>query len=214
MSPRTADPEVAEALIEAGARLVAAHELLTARRLATEIGASTSAVYTHFGSMDELRRAIRRTGFERLAEYLTSYEHTDDPVADLIKQGWAYRANALANPTMYRVMFMEAPLDEADAEVGFYTFEMVIAAVQRCIDAKRFDEREAFDMALELWAASHGACTLYLAALLETDTLDRLTTSMGRALFLSFGDDEKELLASLKRATRWIKTQQSVSEAG
>ena len=200
---------MAEALIEVGARLIAEHEPLTARRLATEVDASTSVVYTHFGSMADLRRAIRRTGFERLAEYLTSYSHTADPVADLIKQGWAYRANALANPTMYRVMFMEAPLDAADAEVGFYTFQMVIDAVQRCIDGGHFDDRDAGEMALELWAASHGAVTLYLAALLDTETLDRLTASMGRASLLSFGADEGELLSSFKRANRWIRARGS-----
>ena len=204
MSPRTADPEVAGALIEVGARLIAENESLTARRLASEVGSSTSAVYTHFGSMADLRRAIRKTGFERLAEYQTSFEPSDDPLADLMKQGWAYQTNALTNPDMYRVMFMETPVDEADAEVGLYTFQMLIGAVQRCVDAGVFREVDADEMALQCWACTHGVVTLYLAGMLDKETVDRLGRQMGRALFLSFGADVEAIEVSAGRAIEWI----------
>lgn len=208
MSPRTADPEVAEALIETGARLIAEHEPLTARRLATEIGASTSAVYTHFGSMADLRRAIRRTGFERLAQFQTSYQRSDDPLADLMKQGWAYRTNGIKNPALYRVMFMEAPLDADDAEVGLYTFRMLVDEVQRCIDAGLFTTDDADDIALQSWAASHGIVTLYLAGMLDRDQVNHLSAAMGRALLLAFGADEARLTESFLRASEWVATQE------
>ena len=208
MSPRTADPEVAEALIEIGARLIAEHEPLTARRLATEIGASTSAVYTHFGSMADLRRAIRRTGFERLAQFQTSYQRSDDPLADLMKQGWAYRTNGIKNPALYRVMFMEAPLDADDAEVGLYTFRMLVDEVQRCIDAGLFTTDDADDIALQSWAASHGIITLYLAGMLDRAQVNHLSAAMGRALLLAFGADEAKLEESFLRASEWVATQE------
>ena len=207
MSPRVADPGVAEALVEAGARLIAHRETLTTRRLAAEIGTSTSAVYTHFGSMEDLRRAIRRVGFERLAEYQTSYERTDDPVADLAKQGWAYCRNALENPNMYRVMFMEAPVDESDAEVGLYTFQMLVDEMQRCVDAGRFTGMEAGEMAFQLWASAHGAVALHVAGMLDPDEVDRLTFRTARALFVSFGDQEARLDESFDRAGRWVALQ-------
>ena len=51
VSPRTADPALRVTLIETAARLIAEHgtDALTLRRLASEVGASTMAIYTHFG---------------------------------------------------------------------------------------------------------------------------------------------------------------------
>jgi AcrR family transcriptional regulator len=195
---------VGEALVDAGARLIAAHEPLSTRRLAAAVGVSTSAVYTHFGSMDELRRAIRKVGFERLAEHLTSYQRTDDPVADLAKQGWSYCRNGLENPHMYRVMFMEAPLDEADAEVGMYTYQMLVEEVQRCIDAGRFDPGDAFQMGHPFWSGAHGAVALHLAGLIDVNDVLRIVSITARALFLANGDEPDETDASMGRAADWI----------
>ena len=54
-------------LIEAGARVLAeeGRPAVTARRLATEAGTSTMAVYTHFGSMEELFVQMCQEGFAR-----------------------------------------------------------------------------------------------------------------------------------------------------
>ena len=208
MSPRLADPGIATALVETGARLIAERQPVTTRRLAAEVGTSTSAVYTHFGGVTDLRRAIRRVGFERLADYQTRYERTNDPVADVAKQGWAYCRNAVANPHMYRVMFMEAPLDQSDAEVGMYTFQMLVDEVQRCVDVGRF-QGDAWNMALQLWASTHGVIALHLAGVFDPSEVDRLTSEMARALFASFGDDPERIDASLLDATRWIEAQRA-----
>ena len=63
--PKTADPTVRVRLIEAAARILAEEGpgALTLRRVAAEVGTSTMAVYTHFGGMTELRRAVREQGF-------------------------------------------------------------------------------------------------------------------------------------------------------
>ncbi len=204
MTPRVADAAVGAALVEAGARLIAEREPLSSRRLASEVGVSTSAVYTHFGSMVELRRAIRRVGFERLEQHLTSYEKGDDPVADLVKQGWAYCLNAIANADMYRVMFMDAPLDQADAEVGLYTFQMLVDEVQRCIGAGRFEDKGAWEMATRVWVSVHGAVALHLAGILDEASVDSITRAVARALFISFGDIPEQVDDSLAKAEAWI----------
>ncbi|HET6795126.1 MAG TPA: helix-turn-helix domain-containing protein, partial [Acidimicrobiales bacterium] len=83
------------ALIEAAARLVAEEgpSALSTRRLAAEVGTSTMAVYTWFGGMPQLLRALLREGFRRFGDRLRSVEPTDDPVADLGRLGIAYRDN-------------------------------------------------------------------------------------------------------------------------
>ncbi|MGH8917144.1 MAG: TetR/AcrR family transcriptional regulator, partial [Actinomycetes bacterium] len=158
-------------LVETAAALLAAEgpAALTLRRLAGEVGTSTMAIYTHFGGMDELRREIRREGFRRLGEQLDAAERTDDPLADLAALGWAYYASATASPNLYRAMFLEGPVDEADLETGLETFERLVAGVQRCIDAGRFADADATDLATQLWALEHGVVSLQLAHLLAPE---------------------------------------------
>src|SRR5437762_8905926 len=111
--------DLRSALIEAAAQLIATEGAagLTLRGVADDVGTSTMAIYTHFGGMPELRRAVRREASTRLGERLTAVGQSDDPVADLAKVGLAYYRNGIKDPHLYRVMFMEQPLDEADAEV-------------------------------------------------------------------------------------------------
>lgn len=206
MSPRTADPAMRDALVETAARLVALREPLTTRRLAAEVGTSTMSVYTHFGSMDELRRAVRRDGFERLADFLARVRQTTDPVADVTELGWAYFLNALQNPNLYRAMFMEGPVDGSDGEVGLDTFQTLVDGVQRCIDAGRFTaDGDAWDLATQLWASVHGVVALHLAGMLTTDGVTTLLLTTARNAFVAFGDDPTETDRSMKKALRHIR---------
>jgi AcrR family transcriptional regulator len=186
-------------LLEAAARLIATEGAgqLTLRRVAQEVGTSTMAIYTHFGGMPELRHAVRREGFARLARRIAAVEATDDPVADLTLLGIAYYHNAIANADLYRVMFMEQPLDAADAEIGWDTFDALVAGVQRCIDARRFVGPDAADLATQLWALTHGVVSLELAGMLDSA---RAFNALGVAalnLFIAFGDDRGRAPTSL-----------------
>src|SRR5947207_6204891 len=97
------------ALIEAAARLIATEgaDGLTLRRVAQEVGTSTMAIYTHFGGMPELRRAVRQEGFARLTARAEQLGESEDPVADLAGLGLAYYQLAMSNTHLYRVMYME-----------------------------------------------------------------------------------------------------------
>ena len=200
VSPRPADPAVRDALVEAAARLIASHQPLTTRRLAAEVGTSTMAVYTHFGGLEEVRRAVRRAGFERLRAHLARVEHTDDPAADVAVMGWGYCVNAIRNPDLYRVMFMEAPLDEADALVGLDTFEQLVSGIQRCIDDGRFRPADAWELATRMWANVHGASALHLAAMLDQPSVLRTAVASARALMVDFGDQPAAVDQSLQAA--------------
>jgi AcrR family transcriptional regulator len=203
VSPKVADPAMRTALIEHAARLIAEEggEALTLRRLAAEVGASTMAVYTHFGGMEELRREVRREAFARLAQHLGGVEATDDPVADLIVMGGAYHVNATTNPDLYRVMFMERALDdEPESRLDDATFRMLLDAVVRCLEAGRVRPADPLALANQLWAASHGVAALQLAGILAPgDALDTLD-ALCRNLVVGFGDDIGRLDASLERA--------------
>src|SRR6187397_918799 len=107
MSPKKSDPEVANKLVDAAARVLAEEgkAAVSARRVAAEVGTSTMAVYTHFGGMDELITAVWRRGFGLFGDELARPPHTDDPVADFMAQGWGYRRFGLDHRHLYRVMF-------------------------------------------------------------------------------------------------------------
>jgi AcrR family transcriptional regulator len=200
VSPRTADPAVRQALVEAAARLIAAHEPLSTRKLAAEVGTSTMSVYTHFGSMDELRREVRREGFARLRDHLGRVEQTDDPMADVARQGWEYCMNAIENPNLYRAMFMETVIDESDAEVGLDTFQMLIEGLRRCVEKGIFTETDPEWLATQAWAGVHGAVALYVAGMMDLDTIMRIALATARNQFVSFGANPKDVDRSLSAA--------------
>jgi AcrR family transcriptional regulator len=169
MSTRRLDPRTRMAIIEISARLLADEgpDALTTRRIAAEADSSTMVVYTYFGGMSELVRAMVHEGFARLQRYLTHVRPTDDPVADMALLGRAYRHNALANAHLYAVMFGGATLGgfsltEDDRQHGRYTLTNVIECATRCIAAGRFRAGDAELVAHQMWSATHGLITLEL----------------------------------------------------
>jgi AcrR family transcriptional regulator len=203
--PRVADPSVRDALLEAAARQIAlgGSGSLTLRRLADEVGTSTMAVYTHFGGMQNLRQEIRREGFRRLKQHLDSVPSSRDPLADLALLGWAYYDNALENPHLYRVMFLDHH-EPADDVVGLDTFDQLVAAVARCAAAGRFAPADPFDLAVQLWVAVHGLVSLELSGLVAPDLAVEMLTTTWRSLFLGFGADARAVGRALARARREV----------
>ena len=203
MSPKRQDPAVRTALIEAAARLLATGGpgALTTRALAAEVGASTMAVYTYFSGMAELRHAVRKEGFERLAGYLDRVRGTDDPVADVAAMGGAYLTNALTNPHLYRFMFVEPPIDE-DPDVGLGTFETLVGGVARAVEARRFGPADPWKLAIRLWAVVHGTATLYLSGLLTFEDFVECSSETAYNLFVAFGDDPEAARRSIEAGAR------------
>lgn len=158
-----------EALLEAAARLLAEQgpEALTTRRLAAEIGASTMAVYTWYGGKPSLMRALFREGFARFGAHLRSVPPTGDGLGDLAALGRAYREFALANPCFYEIMFGRSSAafapEEEDRALALSTLTILVDAVARCT-GEGLLAGEPAAVALQIWAAVHGAVSLELTA--------------------------------------------------
>jgi hypothetical protein len=114
--------------------------------------------------------------------------------------GRVYQELALAEPHLYRVMFMEQPLDEVDAEIGADTRDTLTRAMERCIEAGRFDLVDAGLLAREYWAFGHGIMALLSVGLLIPQEAFRCTVDGGVRLFIGWGDDPDAARASLARA--------------
>ncbi|MFB9531903.1 TetR/AcrR family transcriptional regulator [Nonomuraea roseola] len=207
MSPRPADPAVRGRLVEAAARILAGEgpHALTARRLAGEAGTSTMAVYTYFGGMEEVRGAVRKEGFARLAADLDATPTSDDPVADLVAAGRAYLSNGLANPHLYRAMFLEKPIDDAAAPEGEAAFQRLVEAVRRCMDAGRFDPVDPMGLlgwSVQLWTMRHGLVSLAIAGLLPLEHVPLHFADMSTRLFVGYGDSREAARRSVEQGMR------------
>ncbi|WP_422744254.1 WHG domain-containing protein [Mycobacterium sp. WMMD1722] len=171
-----ADPKTQ--IVDAGIRILERDGLaaLSARKLATETGTSTMAVYTHFGGMTGVIDAIARAAFARFTEALTEAAHTDDPVADFIVLGIRYREFALAHPQRYQMMFGTSAeslnrhhadlttTGTASSRAEFrVSFDALLDVVARMIAAGRIRDDGVSVVAGRLWSIAHGAVLLEIA---------------------------------------------------
>jgi AcrR family transcriptional regulator len=154
---------------------------LQTRKIAGAAGTSTMAVYTYFGGMPGLIAAVADEGLHQFDAAMTM-PSTDDPVADLVATGIAYRRYAIERPHMYRMMFgstsahgINAPahdvltLSVAEINDHYPSFAHVVRGVHRCMLAGRIsagspeDDATVVATAAQFWASVHGFVMLELA---------------------------------------------------
>ncbi|GAB3414784.1 TetR/AcrR family transcriptional regulator [Flindersiella endophytica] len=190
MSPRPVRAEIRTALLENAARVLAEDgpAALSTRRLATETGVSTTAVYTYFGAMPELVRAVVREGFTRLDDRLHQAEPTDDALLDATRLLWVYRRSALADPHIYRVMFGGSgiagfSLSKDDRLIGHQAFRVGVDAVRRLMAEGVYTAGDPWPVSFAIWSAVHGHVMLelngyFLAADAAGAAFDQLVYSL------------------------------------
>jgi AcrR family transcriptional regulator len=169
-------------LLDAAGRLLAEEGAgaLTMRRVAAEVGCSTTVLYTLFGSKDGLAAGLYREGFERFRRRLEALPPGPDPLARLHAISAAYRESALAEPNYYRVMFLGAipgyVPDEAALTAGAATLTYLIDAVRDCMAAGIYRPGDPVAVAEVLVAAAHGVISFELAGVF-VPSRERYTTA-------------------------------------
>jgi AcrR family transcriptional regulator len=177
-------------LLDAASRLLADEgpAALTMRRIAAEVGCSTTVLYTLFGSKDGLAAGLFREGFERFRRRFAELPPNDDPIGRIRDLSVAYRESALAEPHYYRVMFLGAIPGYAPSgdvlAAGDRVFGYLVDAARVCIEAGVYRAGDPVAVAEVLWAAAHGVLSLELAGVLPP------------------GDDR--YLAATSAATEWF----------
>jgi AcrR family transcriptional regulator len=155
-------------VLDAASRLLESEgpSALTMRRIAGEVGCSTSVLYTMFGGKTGVAEGLWREGFDRLRRALLEAGGAD-PLERLLAIGKAYRANALANSAYYGIMFHRPiPGFEPSAEAyaaSLEALQVLVDAVADCVEAGVFRAEDPAHVARVLWAAAHGAVSLELA---------------------------------------------------
>lgn len=227
MTNRAMGSGVRSGLLRAAVGLLDEHgpDALQTRRVAGTAGTSTMAVYTHFGGMAELVAAVAEEGMRQFDAALTVAQ-TDDPVADLLATGIAYRRYAIERPHMYRLMFgstsahgINAParnmltLTVAQISEHFPSFAHLVRGVERSMRAGRLpaggsadDDATVIATAVQFWTAIHGFVMLELAGHFG-DSADsraaalRVLVPMTSSLLVALGDSPEQVRRSLRSAT-------------
>lgn len=101
------------ALLDAAERIVEEEgiEALSVRRLADQIGTTTRAVYSLFGSKGGLVVALGARAFDWLAAELDDLPFTADPAADLVAAGaTVFRRLVVEHPSLFRIGVQQSGL--------------------------------------------------------------------------------------------------------
>jgi AcrR family transcriptional regulator len=202
----------ARRLLDTAARLLSEEgpAALTTRRLAREVGTSTMAVYTHFGSLAQLVRGVIHEGFRRLADRLRALPETDDPVADLAAMCRESLRYARAEPHLFAVMFGGTTLagfelGEEDLRIGGYALRIPRDLVARCMAAGRFRDGDPMMVTRHLWCQMHGLIQLeragYFAAAFVPEGYPYLEGQL-RDFAVGAGDDLTAATESVRRSAR------------
>jgi AcrR family transcriptional regulator len=146
----------AEALVEQGGPCA-----LSVRAVADEIGTTTRAVYSTFGSKEALLAALAKRSFDMLRDTIAALPRTTDPVRDLVEAALTvFRPMAIEHPSLFRIAFLRAAPDvELGPEVGDAAhagYELLTERVQRLADADLLGGREVQEATREFNAMCFG----------------------------------------------------------
>jgi len=135
---------------------------LSLRRVAQRVGIAATSVYLHFPDVDHLLAAVVGRAFERLTVATNeAARDASDPAEELRARCRAYCHFAVDHPLLYQAMF-QADLPQVLAAdpantPGRRSFENLVAAVRRCLDAGVAPPHDdPFRLASLVWTAEHG----------------------------------------------------------
>ena len=161
--PRHPDPALEERLLNAAEMLWnrGGEKALTMRAVATAAGTNTPTVYRRFKNREDLLRGMLRRILSRIRNYL-EHGRTGCEVAE------AYLGYALCNPNEYRlfcegVRLLNVPKGKAGPRPireSRPNFAFAERALANELGGKPEDHTQ---LALQIWAISHGTATMLLA---------------------------------------------------
>lgn len=169
--PREHNEETAEALLEAAEELLIEGGMpaLSVRAIADRAGTTTRAVYALFGSKDGLIEAIAARGYRLLADLVNDIPRTDDPRADLVAVGGAFRTFAVGHPTLFRLTFERVPSGIVEVKTvaieAVASYKALLALIERAQEAGAVDpDRSPHEIAFMIHSICQGLAGTELAA--------------------------------------------------
>ena len=158
-------------ILEAAERIFVAdgYEGATIRKIADEVGVSSTALYMHFRDKDQILHEICLTAMQALLEQNSEIAARPvDAVTRLRVMLEAYIRMGLEHPNAYRLVFCQ-PLrpgtseqQEATAQIGAKCYERYSGVVREIAAQGRLRAGDADTASQTLWAACHGLVALMI----------------------------------------------------
>ena len=146
------------------------YEGATIRKIADEVGVSSTALYMHFQDKDQILLEIcDRAMRELMAMNVAISTRPGDPVSRVRAMLEGYMGFALENPNAYRLIFCAASIEHsprrqmATMQLGAQCFERLSGVVGEIAAQGRLRSGDARTAAQTLWAACHGLISLRIA---------------------------------------------------
>ena len=159
------------ALIEEALKMVGTDGLssITLRELTTRVGTSRTALYRHYGSKEELLKAVIQAGFDKLDVSVFSCLDKDlDIQTKIYTMGKDYINFAMENPNIYRMIFGHelekhreeaCDINEREDAPGFHSLVDIIKDAQ---EKGVLNQDDAFMQATVMWSMLHGLSNLLI----------------------------------------------------
>jgi AcrR family transcriptional regulator len=145
------------------------YEGATIRKIADEVGVSSTCLYMHFRDKDEILLEICTAAMETLLALNNEISARPiDPVERVRAMLMAYMQFALDNPNAYRLVFCASPFGEsgekqqATQDLGAQCFERFSDAVREIAADGRLKADDELSARHALWAACHGLVSLMI----------------------------------------------------
>jgi len=144
------------------------YEGATIRKIADEVGLSSTALYIHFPDKAAILHDICRSAFETLIDSNAASLRTAEAPQDRLRRMLeAYVAFGFANPNAYRLIYLTRPLEARDGaesaaqQMGAELFKSFADVVHQVADAGRLrgDPKVAAQV---FWAGAHGIVSLII----------------------------------------------------
>jgi AcrR family transcriptional regulator len=162
--PREHDERTAAALLAAAERVVTEGgiDALSVRGVAGEVGTTTRAVYSLYGSKEGLVAALAARPFELLHEGLESVPVTDDPAADLVEAALMYRRFSNDHPSLWALGMQFVTRSDTVNVVAWESLNLLKEKVGRLADAGRLNGRTVDQATLQFHALCEGMAAVEL----------------------------------------------------
>lgn len=159
-------------ILTAAERIFVEHgyEGATIRKIADEVGLSSTALYMHFSDKGEILQEICRQAFEQLlsANRRINSQPQSRPEDRLRSILDAYVDFGFAHPNAYRLIYLTRPIEARDGaesaaqQLGPELFQSFVSVLEEIQTAGRLKSGDARQAATVFWAGVHGIVSLVI----------------------------------------------------
>lgn len=149
-------------------------QAVSMRRVAAAVGLTPMAIYRHFPNREALLKRISDDSFDEIARHWLARNQGGDVLARVVALQRIYLDYALAHPHLFDHAFSTRRADARRYPEDFRagrspTLTIAAEAVAEAMRAGVLREDDAWDVAMTLWAHTHGLVALYRAGRFSYD---------------------------------------------